>query len=164
MVTGVNAAGDLTLPAQVAYRYRQLFGPEDDVEMEISSTESANGMTQWIVIVIQSSQNVVAKELETLRNESKAMKGLRDAMGTKEYNRKVFKKVFYDDIEHLRAVPELWKTRTAPVSVDLTKLDLVEDTKLIEEDHKIWTIAQCAQIFLEWYILCNTYHSWSDIM
>lgn len=46
MVTGVNAAGDLTLPAQVAYRYRQLFGPEDDVEMEISSTESANGMTQ----------------------------------------------------------------------------------------------------------------------
>lgn len=116
------------------------------------------------MIVIQSSQNVVAKELETLRNESKAMKGLRDAMGTKEYNRKVFKKVFYDDIEHLRAVPELWKTRTAPVSVDLTKLDLVEDTKLIEEDHKIWTIAQCAQIFLEWYILCNTYHSWSDIM
>jgi ubiquitin-like 1-activating enzyme E1 B len=79
------------------------------------------------------------------------MKGLRNSMGTEEYSSKVFKKVFHDDIEHLRVVPELWKSRKAPISLELAKLQLKNKKNITEEDQQVWTVDQCAQIFVEWY-------------
>jgi ubiquitin-like 1-activating enzyme E1 B len=55
-----------------------------------------------------------AHEIEELKRESEALKKIREAVGTEEFPKMLFDKVFNADVERLRSVEDMWKSRRAP--------------------------------------------------
>ena len=58
------------------------------------------------------------EELKNLGEESRALKQIRESMGSDEFSRKVFEKVFTYDINRLRSMEDMWKTRKPPRALD----------------------------------------------
>lgn len=46
------------------------------------------------------------------------MKNIRDSMGSEDFSRKVFEKVFTHDIDRLRSMEEMWKIRKPPETLN----------------------------------------------
>ncbi|KAM3437492.1 hypothetical protein NHJ13734_004616 [Beauveria thailandica] len=94
-----------------------------------------------------------AKEIEELKRESEALKQIRAAAGTPEFPKMLFDKVFNTDIERLRSVEEMWKSRTPPVALDYAKVlseagDAIASIKaLLADDQKIWTLEENLAVF-----------------
>ncbi|KAK8146393.1 E1 ubiquitin-activating protein uba2 [Beauveria asiatica] len=94
-----------------------------------------------------------AKEIEELKRESEALKRIRAAAGTPEFPKMLFDKVFNTDIERLRSVEEMWKSRTPPVALDYAKVlseagDAIASIKaLLADDQKIWTLEENLAVF-----------------
>ncbi|KAI9099384.1 hypothetical protein DFS34DRAFT_642694 [Phlyctochytrium arcticum] len=90
-----------------------------------------------------------ASEMAHLKRESEALKQLREAAGTAEYGRKVFEKVFTDDIKGLVALEDLWKSRAPPTPLDYDALTagLADNTHDLPE-HQVWTIEENVRTFL----------------
>lgn len=92
----------------------------------------------------------IAKEIEELRREADALKEIRNSMGSEDFCRKVFEKVFKDDIERLRGMDELWKERPKPDTLDYDKLQ--EESASVEPsisvtDQRVWTLAEGFAVF-----------------
>jgi ubiquitin-like 1-activating enzyme E1 B len=71
-------------------------------------------------------------------------------MGSPEFYQKVFEKVFKEDIERLRGMEDMWKTRTAPQPLDFEKLQ--QESSSIEpivsvNDQKVWSLAEDFVVF-----------------
>ncbi|KAM3441912.1 hypothetical protein MY4824_001326 [Beauveria thailandica] len=94
-----------------------------------------------------------AKEIEELKRESEALKKIRAAAGTPEFPKMLFDKVFNTDIERLRSVEEMWKSRTPPVALDYAKVlseagdAIASITALLADDQKIWTLEENLAVF-----------------
>lgn len=85
-----------------------------------------------------------------MRREAQALKEIRQSMGSDEFPRKVFEKVFKEDIERLRGMEDMWKTRKPPESLDFDKLEA--DSSSIEaiisnNDQKVWSLAEDFVVF-----------------
>ena len=81
-----------------SYLFTEIFGTSEDDAPELNYNEDSEN----------------AKEIENLRKESQALKRIRESMGSEEFPRLVFNKVFKEDIERLRSMEDMWKTRRAP--------------------------------------------------
>jgi ubiquitin-like 1-activating enzyme E1 B len=93
-----------------------------------------------------------AQEIEKLRQESQALKRIRDSMGSEEFPRRVFEKVFKEDIERLRSMEEMWKTRRPPVALDfdeLAKEALGVGANMAQKDQVVWTAAENFAVFVD---------------
>ena len=71
-------------------------------------------------------------------------------MGSPDFARKVFEKVFKEDIDRLRGMTDMWKLRKPPESLDFDKLQ--EESSSIEasvscNDQKVWTVAEDLVVF-----------------
>ncbi|KAM3507615.1 hypothetical protein MY10362_001689 [Beauveria mimosiformis] len=94
-----------------------------------------------------------AKEIEELKRESEALKKIRASVGTPEFPKMLFDKVFNADIQRLRSVEEMWKSRTPPVALDYAKVlseagDAIASTDaLLADDQKIWTLEENLAVF-----------------
>jgi ubiquitin-like 1-activating enzyme E1 B len=76
------------------------------------------------------------------------------------YNpKKLFNKLFHDDIKYLLSMANLWKNRTAPLPADF---DALEEPSTSEtengqqngnasqlRDQKVWSLAECGKVFEE---------------
>jgi ubiquitin-like 1-activating enzyme E1 B len=80
-----------------SYLVPELFGESEDVA-EVDTTEDSEN----------------AGEIENLRKETQALKKIRETMGSADFARNVFDKVFSDDIDRLRKMEDAWKTRKPP--------------------------------------------------
>lgn len=96
---------------------------------------------------------MTASEIEDLRRESAALKKIRDAVGTDEFPRMLFDKVYHSDIERLRSVEDLWKSRRRPdplqyesLSVQATEAMASKD-KILNDDQRIWTLEENFVVF-----------------
>ena len=94
----------------------------------------------------------LAKEIENLRQESQALKMIRQSLGSKEFPRKVFEKVYKDDIDRLRSMEDMWKTREAPELLDFDQLS--SETKstnpaLAQQDQAVWSTAENFAVFID---------------
>ncbi|KAG5998867.1 hypothetical protein E4U52_003653 [Claviceps spartinae] len=94
-----------------------------------------------------------ASEIEDLRRESAALKKIRDAVGTDEFPRMLFDKVYHSDIERLRSVEDLWKSRRRPdplqyesLSAQATEVMASKD-KILNDDQRIWTLEENFVVF-----------------
>ncbi|KAJ2729858.1 E1 ubiquitin-activating protein uba2 [Coemansia sp. BCRC 34962] len=89
------------------YLFAQLFGerPEEDEDMTVEA--DAENM----------------EELKQLREESMALAKLAEAMGSPEFARVVFDKVFFRDIARLLSMPDMWKHRQMPTQLNYEKLE-----------------------------------------
>ena len=74
----------------------------------------------------EDSENV--QEIKKLREEAEALKKIRESMGTKEFPRLLFEKVFMQDVERLRGMEDMWKSRRPPEPLDFNKLATAADS------------------------------------
>jgi ubiquitin-like 1-activating enzyme E1 B len=101
----------------------ELFGAseeEDEKGSEMTTTEGDN-----------------AEEIAKLKEEAQALKKIRGLIGTSDFAVKVFNKVFHEDIERLKSMSEMWKTRT-PI---FTENSL---QSRISWSGACWTISKCS--------------------
>ncbi|OAQ97524.1 hypothetical protein LLEC1_01943 [Akanthomyces lecanii] len=94
-----------------------------------------------------------AKEIEELKRESEALKKIRAAVGTPEFPRMLFDKVFNADIERLRSVEDMWKSRTPPEALNYDKVlseasdAIAAKGSLLADDQKTWSLQESLAVF-----------------
>lgn len=92
----------------------------------------------------------LAKEIEALRHESQALKKIRQSMGSEDFARNTFRKVYQTDINRLRSMEDMWKTRTAPSALEFDQVSKEAnsiDTSVAQHDQVAWTLAENFMVF-----------------
>jgi ubiquitin-like 1-activating enzyme E1 B len=119
-----------------SYLFTEIFGTSEDDAPELDFSED-----------IQNSE-----EIENLRREAKALQRIRQSMGSEDFPRLVFEKVFKEDIERLRSMEDMWKSRRAPEPLDYDKLSqeaLSVGPAIAEKDQVVWTLAENFAVFVD---------------
>lgn len=96
----------------------------------------------------------IAREIETLRQESQALKQIRQSMGSKNFASNIFRKVYQDDINRLRSMEDMWKTRKAPLALDFDEVSKEANgisTSTAQRDQATWTLAENFTVFSDRY-------------
>lgn len=118
-----------------SYLFAEVFGVSEDEAPEMDTTEDSEN----------------AGEIETLKQEAHALKRIRESMGSKDFPRKVFTKVFDEDIKRLRSMEDMWKSRGKlpdPLDFDeLSKEALGVGEEIARKDQSIWTAAENFAVF-----------------
>jgi ubiquitin-like 1-activating enzyme E1 B len=89
-----------------SYLLPELFG-ESEEAAEVDTTEDSEN----------------AGEIENLRKEAQALKKIRETMGSNDFAKNVFDKVFSEDIDRLRKMEDAWKTRKPPEVLSYSTLE-----------------------------------------
>ncbi|CAF9910654.1 MAG: E1 ubiquitin-activating protein uba2 [Alectoria fallacina] len=119
-----------------SYLFTEMFGTSEDETPEFDHSEDSEN----------------AKEIENLRQESQALNSIRQSMGSDDFARKVFDKVFKDDINRLRSMEDMWKTRKQPNALDFDRISKgASGTKpyVAQQDQKAWTVAETFTVFCD---------------
>jgi ubiquitin-like 1-activating enzyme E1 B len=104
-----------------------------------------------------------AKEIEKLRQESQALKKIRDAMGTEIFPQLLFDKVYKDDIIRLRSMEDMWKTRRPPEPLEYASvISKAADAearkhKLLKDGQRLWSLEENAVVFRDRFALFLNY-------
>lgn len=73
-------------------------------------------------------------------------------MGSDEFPRKVFEKVFIDDINRLRSMEDMWKTRPRPIPLDFeyssTEANDISPS-IAQQDQEVWTETENFAVFCD---------------
>ncbi|KAL5364912.1 hypothetical protein BJX96DRAFT_179376 [Aspergillus floccosus] len=117
-----------------SYLFPELFGTSEDETEDLDHSEDAEN----------------SEEIANLRKEAQALKEIRQSMGSPEFARKVFEKVFKEDINRLRGMEDMWKSRKRPEPLDYEKLE--EESSGVEttiscNDQKVWTLFENFVVF-----------------
>ncbi|KAH0528455.1 hypothetical protein TsFJ059_003322 [Trichoderma semiorbis] len=94
-----------------------------------------------------------AQEIEELKKESEALKKIRGAIGTSEFPRLLFDKVFNSDIERLRSVEDMWKSRRAPEALKYDEVmaragqALESKDAILADGQKVWSLEENLVVF-----------------
>ncbi|KAB8342743.1 hypothetical protein FH972_022341 [Carpinus fangiana] len=119
-----------------SYLFAEVFGTSEDDAPDMDNTETSDN----------------AQEVEKLRQEAQALKVLRDSMGSKDFPRMVFDKVFTEDINRLLSMEDMWKNRRKPEPLDFDKLKEEAaanvDPDIAAKDQVVWTRAQNFVVFI----------------
>lgn len=92
-------------------------------------------------------------EIAELKKESEALKKIRESVGSEEFPELLFDKVFKADIERLRSLEDMWKTRSPPQPLDYKTLmgqateALAAKEAIIEDDQKVWSLEESLAVF-----------------
>jgi len=73
-------------------------------------------------------------------------------MGSKDFPRLVFDKVFKEDIERLRSMEGMWKTKRAPEVLDYDTLmqeSLGVGPTIAQQDQAVWNVAENFAVFVD---------------
>lgn len=73
-------------------------------------------------------------------------------MGSPDFARKVFEKVFKEDIERLRGMEDMWKSRQRPEPLDFDKLQ--EESASVDatipcNDQSVWSLPEDLAVFID---------------
>ncbi|KAF9095607.1 E1 ubiquitin-activating protein uba2 [Mortierella sp. AD031] len=128
-----------------SYLFGLLFGgAEDDDDETLSKEDSGNEET--------------AKELAALAQEAQALKAILASADTDGFAKRVFDKVFYTDIQRLRSMEDMWKSRKPPTPLKYDDImnttdDLQKamDATTLEsgtlKDQRVWTLRETVEVF-----------------
>jgi ubiquitin-like 1-activating enzyme E1 B len=106
-----------------SYLFPELFGTSEG-DSDVAVTDADN-----------------AAEVVKLKEEAQALKKIRSLMGTSDFAQAVFDKVFYEDIERLRSMSEMWQSRSPPTSLKFDSLKA--DTDLVKQGQALSVQDQC---------------------
>jgi ubiquitin-like 1-activating enzyme E1 B len=90
----------------------------------------------------------LAEEIAELKRESEALKKIRAAVGTPEFPKLLFDKVFNADIERLRSVEDMWKSRRAPEPLQYEKVmsqateALASKDTILSDGQAVWSLEE----------------------
>ncbi|USP74249.1 Ubiquitin-activating enzyme E1-like [Curvularia clavata] len=119
-----------------SYLFAEIFGTSEDDAPELDHSEDADN----------------ANEVANLRKEAQALKRIRDSMGSQDFPRMVFDKVFKEDIERLRSMEDMWKNRRAPEILEYDKLmqdSLGVGPAIAQQDQVVWNVAENFAVFVD---------------
>ena len=123
-----------------SYLFTEVFGTSEDDSPEFDHTEdSAN-----------------ANEIEKLRQESQALKSIRESMGSDKFSRRIFEKVFKDDIERLQSMEDMWKTRKPPAALDYDSVSTeakAVDPTVSQRDQTAWSLQENFVVFSDRFVV-----------
>ncbi|KXS10873.1 hypothetical protein M427DRAFT_36480 [Gonapodya prolifera JEL478] len=142
-----------------SYLFSQLFGPPSESEDPVLDTREDEGN---------------AEEISKLKDESEALKAIKDAMGTDKFPRMVFEKVFNTDVNRLLSMHDMWKSRKPPTPLVYDELASEEeketqtrkgrskgkgkaqknapesgDRERLEWEQKVWSVEESVGVFLK---------------
>ncbi|KAF9551989.1 E1 ubiquitin-activating protein uba2 [Mortierella hygrophila] len=128
-----------------SYLFGLLFGNTEDDDDEIVSQED-NGDEE------------TAKELAALAQEAQALKAILASAGTEGFAQRVFDKVFHTDIQRLRSMEDMWKSRKPPTPLkydvimsSTEDLQMALDATTLEsqnlKDQRVWTLRETIEVF-----------------
>lgn len=103
-----------------------------------------------LVVASENTNGITAKEIEELQRETQALKDIRSSLGSDEFSRKVFDKVFKDDIDRLRRAEDMWKERQPPEPLDFDKIkeeSTSADSDIASIDQRTWTLGEDFAVF-----------------
>lgn len=117
-----------------SYLFPELFGTSEG-DSDVAVTDDDN-----------------AEEVVKLREEAQALKKIRSLMGTSDFAQAVFDKVFYDDIERLRSMSDMWQSRSPPESLKFDSLksetDLIKQGQALAlQDQRAWSVEENLAVF-----------------
>lgn len=138
------------------WRNSEIFGISEDETPELDHSEDIeNGMiSKNRHISLLFTYHVVGIEIENLRREAQALKKIRKSMGSDDFSRQVFDKVFTEDINRLRSMGDMWKSRTPPEALDFDKImkdAQILDASVYQRDHSAWTQEENFFVFRDRY-------------
>ena len=119
-----------------SYLFAELFGTSEDDAPELDHTEDADN----------------ADEVANLQKEAQALKRIRNDMGSEGFPRAVFDKVFAEDINRLRSMEDMWKTKTPTTALDydaLAKEALSVAPTIAHNDQVVWNTAENFAVFVD---------------
>lgn len=93
-----------------------------------------------------------AEEIEKLRQEARSLQRIRQSMGTDDFPRLVFEKVYKEDVERLRSMEDMWKSRRAPEPLDYDQLfteALGVGPTIADNDQIVWSLAENFAVFVD---------------
>ena len=76
-------------------------------------------------------------------------------MGSDDFPRKIFEKVFTDDINRLRSMQDMWKTRQPPTALDFDSVSKSSASggevgaSVAKRDQIIWSLAENFTVFCD---------------
>jgi ubiquitin-like 1-activating enzyme E1 B len=117
-----------------SYLFPELFGTSEG-DSDVAVTDADN-----------------AEEVVKLREEAQALKKIRSLIDTSDFAQAVFDKVFYEDIERLRSMSEMWQSRSPPTSLKFDSLkadtDLVKQGQALSvQDQRNWSVEENLAVF-----------------
>jgi len=118
-----------------SYLFAEIFGTSEDDSPELNLAQD-------------STEN--AGEIEQLKKEAQALKQIRASMGSEEFPRKVFEKVFTEDINRLRSMEDMWKTRRKPDALNFDEIlhhVATVDPDTAAQDQVVWSLAENFAVF-----------------
>ncbi|KKY27457.1 putative ubiquitin-like activating enzyme [Phaeomoniella chlamydospora] len=113
-----------------SYLLPELFGASQDEAPELDNSEDADNR----------------EEIDNLKQEAEALKRIRRSIGSDEFAQKIFDKVFKEDIERLRSMEDMWKSRPAPQALDYATLES-ESVPGYSDDQQVWTRSENFEVF-----------------
>ncbi|KAI9882699.1 MAG: hypothetical protein M1823_005559 [Watsoniomyces obsoletus] len=119
-----------------SYLFTELFGTSEDDAPELDHSDDAKN----------------AGEIENLQRESQALRRIREARGSEEFPRKVFQKVYGEDIKRLRGMEDLWKTRRPPTVLDYDQVAAQAasvNNPVDASDQVTWNTAENFAVFVD---------------
>ncbi|CAO3607505.1 unnamed protein product [Mucor fragilis] len=117
-----------------SFLFSQLFGNSEDEEAMEEDDSEEN-----------------AQELAALSRETAELKQIKEAVGTADYAKKVFDKVYNTDINRLLSMESMWAKRTKPTPLDYDTLEsesaAAETSAVGLADQKVWTLKENFEMF-----------------
>ena len=96
-----------------------------------------------------------ASEIEELKRESTELRRIRENVGSDEFARMLFDKVFDADIQRLRSIEDMWKTRRPPEPLQFdtvmaqTAGDFDCTAEIVRAGQKVWTLEENMVVFMD---------------
>jgi ubiquitin-like 1-activating enzyme E1 B len=119
-----------------SYLFAEIFGTSEDDAPELDHSEDPENAT----------------EVANLRKEAHALKRIRESMGSEDFPRLLFNKVYKEDIERLRNMEGMWKTKRAPEALDYDSLlqeSLGRGSAIAQQDQVVWNTAENFAVFVD---------------
>ncbi|KAL9554989.1 hypothetical protein MBANPS3_002557 [Mucor bainieri] len=117
-----------------SFLFSQLFGNSEDEEAMEEDDSEEN-----------------AQELAALSRETAELKQIKEAVGSADYAKKVFNKVYNTDINRLLSMESMWAKRAKPTPLDYDTLEkesaAAETTAVGLPDQKVWTLKENFEMF-----------------
>lgn len=88
-----------------------------------------------------------------MKKESEALKKIRESVGSEKFPQLLFDKVFKADIERLRSMEDMWKTRPPPQPLAYETLmsqateAIASKQAIIEDGQKVWSLQESLVVF-----------------
>ncbi|KAI0006707.1 hypothetical protein F4779DRAFT_620357 [Xylariaceae sp. FL0662B] len=94
-----------------------------------------------------------AAEIAELKKESEALRKIRESVGTEQFPRMLFDKVFNTDITRLRSMEDMWQSRKPPEPLKYETLmaeaseALAAKDDIVKDGQRTWSLAENLAVF-----------------